>query len=52
MRLLRLFICAMIMIASLILFFVAIYEVMYWKATAAAVIAMVSGTLALRSFTE
>jgi hypothetical protein len=50
MRLLRLFICTLVMIGALILFAVAIHDAMYGKGAVCAVIATVSGILALRSF--
>ena len=52
MRLLRLFICAFVMIQALILLAVAVHDVTYGKAAVAAIIAAISGTLALRSFAD
>lgn len=52
MRLLRLFICTLVMVGALILFAVAVHDALYGKAAFISIIAIVSGTLALRSFKE
>jgi len=52
MRLLRLFICTLVMIGALILLAVAVHDAMYGKAALVAVITVISGTLALTSFRE